>query len=79
MVLTACGPNGASSQAHGTNGGWLDEIDASVVASDSAATELQAGAVDIYSTGLPPSDLSAIKTAGLNVRLLHRYLLRYFV
>ena len=66
MVLTACGPNGASSQAHGTNGGWLDEIDASVVASDSAATQLQAGAVDIYSTGLPPSDLSAIKTAGLN-------------
>ena len=81
MMLAACGPTAtpvstaapvvAQQQATATSaparhGGWLDEIDASVVASDSAVTQLQAGAVDIYSTGLPPSDLSAIKSAGLS-------------
>ena len=78
MVLTACGSTAtpaptaapvaqqAATSAPARHGGWLDEIDASVVASDSAVTQLQAGAVDIYSTGLPPSDLSAIKAAGLS-------------
>ncbi len=79
MVLTACGPTATpaptaapvaqqatATSAPARHGGWLDEIDASVVASDSAVTQLQAGAVDIYSTGLPPSDLSAIKAAGLS-------------
>ena len=79
MVMTACGPTAtpaptaaavaqqaAATSAPARHGGWLDEIDASVVSSDSAVTQLQAGVADIYSTGLPPSDLSAIKAAGLS-------------
>ncbi|MDX9990797.1 MAG: ABC transporter substrate-binding protein [Anaerolineales bacterium] len=47
-------------------GGWLDEIVMSVVASDSAITQIQAGAIDIYASGLSSKDLPAIKEAGLS-------------
>ncbi len=47
-------------------GGWLDEIDFSVVDSASAITQLQAGAIDIYAGGLASSDFPAIKDAGLS-------------
>ncbi len=47
-------------------GGWLDEIVFSVVASDSAVTQLQAGAIDIYANGLSSKDLPSIKDAGLS-------------
>ncbi len=47
-------------------GGWLDQIVMSVVASDSAITQLQAGAIDIYANGLSSKDLPAIKEAGLS-------------
>jgi hypothetical protein len=47
------------------HGGWLDEIDFSVVSADSAVTQLKAGAIDIYAGGLPASELQAIKDAGL--------------
>ena len=47
------------------HGGWLDEIDFSVVASDSAISQVQAGAVDLYSYGLASSDFPAIKSLGL--------------
>ena len=78
MILTACGPTAtpaptaaAVAQATATSmparhGGWLDEIDASVVSSDSALTQLQAGAIDIYATGLPSTQLSAIKASGMS-------------
>lgn len=46
-------------------GGWLDEIVFSVVAGDSAITQLQAGAIDIYANSLASADLPAIKEAGL--------------
>ncbi len=47
------------------HGGWLDEIDFSVVASDSVISQVQAGAVDVYSYGLASSDFPAIKSSGL--------------
>lgn len=47
-------------------GGWLDEIVFSVVAADSAVTQIQAGAIDIYANGLSSKDLPSIKEAGLS-------------
>jgi len=46
-------------------GGWFDEIDFSVVDNDSAVTQIQANAIDIYSDGLAASDFPSIKEAGL--------------
>lgn len=48
------------------HGGWLDEIDFSVVTAESAVTQLKAGAIDIYAAGLSSADLPAIKEAGLS-------------
>ena len=47
------------------HGGWLDEIDVSVVAGDSAISQLQAGAIDLYSYGLASDIYPALKEAGL--------------
>jgi peptide/nickel transport system substrate-binding protein len=47
------------------HGGWLDEIDVSVVAGDSAISQLQAGAIDFYSFNLASDAYPAIKEAGL--------------
>jgi peptide/nickel transport system substrate-binding protein len=47
-------------------GGWLDEIVFSVVASESAVTQLKAGAIDLYAGGLASADLPSIKDAGLD-------------
>ena len=47
------------------HGGWLDEITVSVVTAESAVTQLQAGAIDLYGVGLASSDLPAIEAAGL--------------
>lgn len=47
-------------------GGWLDEIVMSVITSDSAITQLQAGAIDIYANGLSSKDLPALQEAGLS-------------
>lgn len=46
-------------------GGWVDEIDVSVVSTDSVITQLQAGAIDIYAAGLSSRDLPTIKEAEL--------------
>ena len=46
-------------------GGWLDEIDVSVVAAESALSQVEAGAIDIYSYQLASGDLPAIKDSGL--------------
>ncbi|MBL8063149.1 MAG: hypothetical protein JNK32_09040 [Anaerolineales bacterium] len=48
------------------HGGWLDEIVFSVVSSDSAVSQLQAGAIDFYSFNLSSNTLQEIKDAGLN-------------
>jgi peptide/nickel transport system substrate-binding protein len=47
-------------------GGWLDTIAMSVVSSDSAVTQIDAGAIDIYAGILStPQDLESIRAAGL--------------
>ncbi|MBN2118578.1 MAG: hypothetical protein JW730_18535 [Anaerolineales bacterium] len=48
------------------HGGWLDEIDVSVVAGDSAISQLQAGAIDFYSFNLASDVYPAIRDAGLS-------------
>jgi peptide/nickel transport system substrate-binding protein len=47
-------------------GGWLDNIVVSVVSADSAITQLEAGAIDVYASGLSSADLKTIQDAGLN-------------
>jgi len=47
------------------HGGWLDEIDVSVVAGDSAISQLQAGTIDFFSFNLASDAYPAIKEAGL--------------
>ena len=47
------------------HGGWLDEIDVSVVDGASAISQIQAGAIDMFSYGLPPSEAKAVKDSGL--------------
>jgi len=46
-------------------GGWLDEIDVSVVDGDSAISQLQAGSIDFFSFNLASDAYPAIKEAGL--------------
>jgi len=47
-------------------GGWLDEIVISVVSTSSAVTQIQAGALDIYASGLSSASLPEIEEAGLD-------------
>jgi len=47
-------------------GGWLDEIIVSVVDTSSAVTQIQAGAIDIYASGLSSASLPEIEAAGLD-------------
>jgi len=47
------------------HGGWLDEIDYSVVDRESAITQISAGAVDLFSYGLAADKLADIKAANL--------------
>ncbi len=47
------------------HGGWLDEIDYSVVDAQSAVTQIGAGAVDLFSYGLASDKLADIKAANL--------------
>ncbi len=48
------------------HGGWLDEIVVSVVAGDSAISQLQAGTIDFFSFNLASDAYPAIKEAGLS-------------
>ncbi|MBN2047204.1 MAG: hypothetical protein JW750_05115 [Anaerolineaceae bacterium] len=46
-------------------GGWLDEVAMTVVTAESSVTQIEAGAIDIYASGLAtPQDLAAIEAAG---------------
>lgn len=48
-------------------GGWLDQVSMSVVSAESAVTQIVAGAIDIYASGLStPQDQAAIAEAGLS-------------
>jgi peptide/nickel transport system substrate-binding protein len=55
-------PTAAPTTRHG---GWLDEIDVSVVDSASAISQIQADAIDFYSFALASDALPAIEEAGL--------------
>ncbi len=59
-------PTAEPAPATTRKGGWLDEIVFSVVAADSAISQLQAGAIDIYADGLSSNDLPALKESGLS-------------
>jgi peptide/nickel transport system substrate-binding protein len=48
------------------HGGWLDEIDVSVVGADSAIAQVQAGAIDLFSFNLASTELPALKSSGLS-------------
>ncbi len=81
MVLTSCAPAVTSTPAVPTvpsapptavptavparHGGWLDEIDYSIVDAASAITQITAGAVDLFSYGLAANKLAEIKAANL--------------
>jgi len=58
-------PTEAPTEMTERRGGWLDEIDVSVIAGDSAISQLQAGAIDLYSYGLASDIYPALKDAGL--------------
>ena len=45
------------------HGGWLDEIDYSIVDAASVVTQIGAGAVDMFSYGLASDKLAEIKSA----------------
>ena len=47
------------------HGGWLDEIDVSVISGESAITQLEAGTIDLYSFALASDQVDAINAAGL--------------
>ena len=47
------------------HGGWLDEIDYSIVDANSVITQIGAGAVDLFSYGLAANKLAEIKAANL--------------
>jgi len=78
MVLTSCAPKvtptplatipptAVPTAVPARHGGWLDQIVFSVVASDSAVTQIQAGAIDLFAYGLASAQFPAIQEAGLN-------------
>jgi len=47
------------------HGGWLDEIDYSIVDGSSAVTQIGAGAIDIFANGLASDKFQDIKSANL--------------
>jgi peptide/nickel transport system substrate-binding protein len=80
MVLASCGPTPTATPnvvatipptavpttPPARHGGFLDQIVFSVVTSDSAITQIQAGAIDVYAYALSSAQLAAIQTAKLN-------------
>jgi len=48
------------------HGGWLDQIVYSVVSSDSAIAQIQAGAIDVYAYALASANFPDIQKAGLS-------------
>ena len=67
MLLISCGPKTGGQNIPKTNrhGGWLDEVDFSVVDAQSVITQIGAGAVDMFSYGLAADKLADIKAANL--------------
>ena len=67
LILSACAPKNLSTVPgrQAGKGGYLDQVVFSVVGADSAVTQLQAGAIDVYAEGLAAADLPSIQQAGL--------------
>jgi hypothetical protein len=72
MMLASCAPAATATPAPieptaapARHGGWLDEIDYSVVDAASVITQISAGAVDLFSYGLASDKLAEIKAANL--------------
>lgn len=69
MALSACGPSAPPGQVpprQAGKGGYLDEIDVSVVDKDSAISQIQAGTINLYSFNMASTDFPAIKDSGLS-------------
>lgn len=69
MALSACGPTTPPGQVpprQAGKGGYLDEINVSVVDKDSALSQIKAGTIDLYSYNLASSEFPAIKDSGLS-------------
>ena len=69
MALSACGPSAPPGQVpprQAGKGGYLDEINVSVVTADSALAQIQAGTIDLFSFNMASSDFPAIKASGLS-------------
>jgi peptide/nickel transport system substrate-binding protein len=69
MALTACGPSAPPGQVpprQDGKGGYLDEIDVSAVAKESAIAQIQAGTINLYSFNMASTDFPAIKQSGLS-------------
>ncbi len=65
-VATAAPTEEPAAVATTRHGGWLDEIVVSVVAGDSAISQIQAGAIDFFSFNLASDVYPAIQDAGLS-------------
>ncbi len=70
LVLASCGKKEEEFEPGSTTdrkGGWLDQVTMSVVSSDSALTQIQAGTLDLYADSVSSKeDLIAINNAGLD-------------
>lgn len=79
MLLAACtsptpttgpqatdAPQATEAPATTRHGGWLDEIDWSVVDGESAISQISAGAIDMYSYGMASTKFPEILDAGLS-------------
>jgi peptide/nickel transport system substrate-binding protein len=58
-------PTAAPTAVPARHGGWLDEVDFSIVDPNSVITQITAGAVDMFSYGLAADKLAEIKAANL--------------
>jgi peptide/nickel transport system substrate-binding protein len=58
-------PTAAPTAVPARHGGWLDEVDFSIVEATSVITQISAGAVDMFSYGLAADKLADIKAANL--------------
>ncbi len=58
-------PTAVPTAAPARHGGFLDQIVFSVVSSDSAVTQIQAGAIDTFAYALSSAQLAAIQASGL--------------
>jgi peptide/nickel transport system substrate-binding protein len=69
MALSACGPTAPPGEVparQAGKGGYLDQINVQVVGADQAISQIQAGAIDLFSFNMASADFPAIKDSGLS-------------